>query len=41
MFGFKTRKIINNIIEYLDLFLGTTGTTINQDKLKNISWHKK
>ena len=41
MFGFKTRKEINNTIEFLDLFLGTTGTTINQDKLKNISWHKK
>ena len=41
MFGFKTRKKINNIIECLDQFLGTTGTTINQQTLKNISWHKK
>ncbi len=41
MFGFKTRKIINNTIEYIDLFLGTAGTTINQHTLKNISWHKK
>ena len=41
MFGFKTRKKINNTIEYLDLFLGTAGTTINQQTLKNISWHKK
>ena len=41
MFGFKTRKKINNTIEYLEQFLGTTGTTINQQTLKNISWHKK
>ena len=41
MFGFKTRKKINNIIECLDLFLGSIGTTINQQTLKNISWHKK
>lgn len=41
MFGFKTIKEINYTIEYLDLFLGTTGTTINQHTLKNISWHKK
>ncbi|MDD7619686.1 MAG: hypothetical protein SPJ79_09895 [Prevotella sp.] len=41
MFGFKTRKKINNTIECLDQFLGTTGTTINQHTLKNISWHKK
>ena len=41
MFGFKTRKKINNIIECLDQFLGTAGTTINQHTLKNISWHKK
>ena len=41
MFGFKTRKKIYNTIEYLDQFLRTTGTTINQQTLKNISWHKK
>ena len=41
LFGFKTRKEINNTIEYLDQFLGTAGTTINQQTLKNISWHKK
>ncbi|MDD6028726.1 MAG: hypothetical protein PUC02_07730 [Bacteroidales bacterium] len=41
MFGFKTRKKIYNTIECLDLFLGTTGTTTNQQTLKNISWHKK
>ena len=41
MFGFKTRKKINNIIECLGLFLGTAGTTINPHTLKNISWHKK